>query len=117
MPEYLLAVYMVDGAPVPSDEEMQQRFEAVDAFNAELKEQGVWVYANGLMPADVATVVDATAGDVVMTDGPFPEGKEHVGGFWIIKVPDLDAALEWAAKGSAACGHKVEVRPFQDVGD
>ena len=58
--------------------------------------------------------MDATGGDVITTDGPFAEAKEHIGGFWIIEAPDLDAALQWAAEGSAACAGKVEVRPFQD---
>jgi hypothetical protein len=71
------------------------------------------VFAGGLQEADVATVVDGTGSEVVMTDGPFAETKEHLGGFWIVDVPDLDAALALAAKGSKACQGKVEVRPFQ----
>jgi hypothetical protein len=63
---------------------------------------------------DTATVVDATGGEVLTTDGPFAEAKEQMGGFWVISAPDLDAALKWAAEGSAACGGPVEVRPFQD---
>jgi len=115
MPVYLMSVHMVEGEEPPSPEAMQAAFQAVDAFNAKLQEQGAWVFAGGLYPVDTATVVDASkGGDVLTTDGPFAEAKEHLGGFWVIKAPDLDAALKWAAEGSAACRAPVEVRPFQD---
>ena len=93
---------------------MQQAYKAVDAFNAELQSAGAWVFAGGLHPPATATVVRAQGGQVVTTDGPFAETKEQLGGFWVIKAADLDAALDWAAKGSAACGGPVEVRPFQE---
>ena len=115
MKQYLLAVHMVEGEPVPTEAEMQQTYQAVDAFNAELQSAGAWVFAGGLHPPATATVVRAQGGQVVTTDGPFAETKEQLGGFWIITVVDLDAALEWAAKGSAACGAPVEVRPFQEA--
>ena len=70
--------------------------------------------AGGLLPADTATVVRAQGGKVVTTDGPFAEAKEQIGGFWVIKASDLDAALEIASRASAACEGPVEVRPFQD---
>ena len=114
MTQYLLSVYMVEGEPVPSDDVIQQMYAAVDTFNEEVKAAGAWVFAGGLHPADTATVVKATDGDVVTTDGPFAESKEQIGGFWVIEAADLDAALAWAAKGSAACRGAVEVRPFQD---
>ncbi len=114
MTQYLLAVHMVEGEPEPAPEEMAQAYKDVDAFNAELKEQGVWVFAGGLHPADTATVVRVKDGEVVTTDGPFAETKEQLGGFWIVEVPDLDAALALAAKGAAACQAPVEVRPFQE---
>src|ERR1035438_6425257 len=104
MKQYLLAVHMVEGEPVPSETQMQQAYKAVDAFNADLQSAGAWVFAGGLHPPATATVVRAQGGQVVTTDGPFAETKEQLGGFWIIKVADLDAALDWAAKGSAACG-------------
>lgn len=104
---------MVEGTPVPSEEEMQQAFADVDVFNDELQTAGVWVFAGGLLPPDTATVVRVDNGEVVTTDGPFAETKEQIGGFWVIDVPDLDAALAWAATGSAACRNPVEVRPFQ----
>jgi hypothetical protein len=72
------------------------------------------VFGGGLHTPDVATVVRAQDGEVLTTDGPFAESKEHIGGFWVIKSPDLDAALAWAAKASAACAGPVEVRPFQE---
>jgi hypothetical protein len=114
MKQYLLAVHMVEGDPVPSDEQMQRAYKAVDDFNRGLQESGAWVFAGGLLPPDTATVVRAQGGKVVTTDGPFAETKEQLGGFWVIKAPDLDAALEIAARGSEACGNPVEVRPFQD---
>ncbi len=115
MKQYLLAVHMVEGAPVPSEAQAQEAYKAVDAYNAEVQAAGAWVFAGGLYPPATATVVRAQGGQVVTTDGPFAETKEQLGGFWIIQVPDLDAALDWAAKGSAACGAPVEVRPFQDM--
>lgn len=115
MKQYLLAVHLVEGEPTPSQEQMQQAYKAVDAYNAELQSAGAWVFAGGLHPPSSATVVRAQGGQVITTDGPFAETKEQLGGFWVIKAADLDAALEWAAKGSAACGGPVEVRPFQET--
>ena len=115
MSQYLLSVHMVEGHdPYLSEDEMQAAFQAVDQFNRKLQDEGVWVFAGGLQAADIATVVDATGDQVLTTDGPFAEAKEHIGGFWVIDVPDLDAALKWAQEGSAACKNPVEVRPFQD---
>jgi hypothetical protein len=113
MPQYMLSVFMVDGDDIPA-EDYPQIFKDVDVFNEEVKAKGAWVFAGGLHPADTATVVNAKNGEVVTTDGPFAETKEQLGGFWVIKADDLDAALAWAAKGSAACRGHVEVRPFQD---
>jgi hypothetical protein len=113
MTQYLMAVYMVDGEPVPAPEVIEQMYKDVDAFNQEIQAAGKWVFGGGLHPADTATVVKASGGDVITTDGPFPEAKEQIGGFWIIEAPDLDAALELAKRASAACGGPVEVRPFQ----
>jgi hypothetical protein len=114
MKQYLLAVHMVEGEPLPSQAEMQQAFQDVDVFNRELMAAGQWVFGGGLLPPDTATVVRAQGGKVVTTDGPFAESKEQIGGFWVIKAPDLDAALELAGRGSQACRQPVEVRPFQD---
>jgi hypothetical protein len=113
MTQYLLSVHGSEEGNYTSDEEMQRAFAQVEAFNAELQDSGAWVFAGGLQPASTATVVDATGSEVVTTDGPYLESKEHIGGFWVVEAPDLDAALELARKGSAACMGKVEVRPFQ----
>jgi hypothetical protein len=114
MKQYLLSVAMVDGSPLPPPEEMQQAFQQVDRLNAELQSAGAWVFAGGLLPASSATVVRADGDDIVVTDGPYTESKEHIGGFWVIQVEDLDAAMSWAAKATRACGQPVEVRPFQE---
>ena len=114
MTQYLLSVHMVDGEAPPAEDAIAKAYAAVDEFNARLQQHGVWVFAGGLHPPATATVVDARGGDVLVTDGPFAEAKEQLGGFWVIDAPDLDAALKWAADGSAACGRPVEVRPFQE---
>ena len=114
MREYLLAVHMVEGEPIPPEDEIQRRYKAVDAFNAEVQGAGVWVFAGGLHPPETATVVRSQNGQVVTTDGPFAETKEQLGGFWVIEAADLDAALDWAAKATVACRLPVEVRPFQE---
>jgi hypothetical protein len=113
MTQYMLAVNHDWNAETPAPDEMQQIFKEVDAFNAELMASGQWVFGGGLEHPDTATVVRVKDGDVVTTDGPYAETKEQLGGFWIIEVPDLDAALALAAKGSAACRGPIEVRPFQ----
>ena len=113
MPEYMLAVHMVEGEATPP-EVMEQAYKDVDVFNAELQAAGAWVFGGGLHPADTATVVRVQDGEVLTTDGPFAETKEQLGGFWVIQAPDLDAALAWAAKATAACRAPVEVRPFQE---
>jgi hypothetical protein len=116
MTQYLLAVHhSPDKAPPPPPDKMQQAFEQVDKFNAELQAAGAWVFAGGLQPPEIATVVRRENGKTVTTDGPFAETKEQLGGFWVIEAPDLDAALDWAARGSEACMGPVEVRPFQDA--
>ena len=114
MTQYLLSVHMVDGVEPLAPDEMQQMFADVDTFNQKLQAQGSWVFAGGLHPANTATVVRVTNGEVLTSDGPFAESKEQLGGFWVITAPDLDAALALAAEGSAACRGPVEVRPFQD---
>ena len=114
MTQYLLSVYMTGDDAEMSEDDMQAVYRQVDEFNAEVQAAGAWVFAGGLHPASSATVVQAKDGDVLTTDGPFAETKEQLGGFWVIEAADLDAALAWAAKGSAACMGPVEVRPFQD---
>ncbi len=114
MTQYLLAVHMVEGAEMPSDEVMHQMYADVEAVNQQMRAAGAWVFGGGLHPADVATVVKVENGDVLTTDGPFSESKEQIGGFWVIKADNLDAALAWAAKATVACQTPVEVRPFQN---
>ena len=119
MAHYLLAVH----GPVErgefgdygSKEAMEAAFEATGAFNEKLKADGYWVFAGGLLPATTATVVDGTGDTPLMTDGPYLETKEVIGGFWVVEAPDLDVALKLAAEGSAACRGKVEVRPFEGL--
>ena len=98
-----------------SQEEMEQAFADTGAFNEKLKAEGYWVFAGGLEAATTATVVDGTGETPVLTDGPYLETKEVIGGFWVIDAPDLDVALKLAAEGSKACRGKVEVRPFEGL--
>ena len=115
MTQYLLSVYMIEGQEPPSDEATQKMYADVGAVNKEMQDAGIWVFANGLHDASTATVVQEQGGEILVTDGPFPEAKEQLGGFWIIEVADLDAALAWARKATVACAGPVEVRPFQDI--
>jgi hypothetical protein len=114
MTQYLLSVNGVDGQEPPA-ERIPAIHAAVDEFNKELQAAGAWVFAGGLEPPHTATVVRIEGAESVLTDGPFAESKEHIGGFWIIEAPDLDAALRWAEGGARACENPVEVRPFQPI--
>ncbi len=114
MRQYLMSVHHGDDLQMPEGVEWQEVFEAVDRFNSKLKENDAWIYGGGLLPASSATVVDGTGEAPVITDGPYLESREYLGGFWIIKADDLDAALRWATEASAACLGPVEVRPFQE---
>ena len=113
MTQYMLSVIHEWGLPNLSEEEIQQSFADTDTFNNEIQASGHWVFAGGLEPVTSATVVDNVKGDNVITDGPYVEAKEQLGGFWIIEAADLDEALALAARGSKACRNPVEVRPFQ----
>src|SRR5688572_25643720 len=119
MSQYLLSTYAVEGE-VPgaprTPEEMQQFMERVAALEAEMEANGAFVFGGALHGPDAATVVRSSDGDLVMTDGPFVESKEHIGGFYIINAGDLDAALAWACKVVAATNHAIEVRPFRATG-
>jgi hypothetical protein len=112
MTQYLLSVYQPEGTLSP--EALEQVSRDLDALNHDLAEAGAWVFAGGLCPPSTATVVRVRAGEVLMTDGPFAEAKEHLGGFTIIDVPDLDAALAWADRLASATTLPIEVRPFQE---
>jgi hypothetical protein len=121
MKQYLLSIYQPDG-DAPPPEILEKVMRDVNALVEETKAAGVWVFNGGLHPPSTATVVRYQRGEVLITDGPFAEGKEHIGGFLIIKAPDLDAALEWAGKAARALtlvgrgyidgGLPIEVRPF-----
>ena len=113
MKQYLLSVYQPDGPP-PPPEVLEPIMARLDALNAEIKQAGAWVFAGGLHPPSTATVVRASEDDVLVTDGPFTESKEHLGGFTIVRAPDLDAALEWGRRLAEATTLPIEVRPFQD---
>jgi hypothetical protein len=119
MTHYLLAVHgpaeRNEFGNYGSEEEMEKAFAATGAFNDRLHADGYWVFAGGLEPASTATVVDGQGETPVMTDGPYLETKEIIGGFWVIDAPDLDVALRLAAEGSRACRGKVEVRPFEGL--
>ena len=119
MTHYLMAVHgpveREEFGDYGSKEEMEAAFAATGAFNEKLQAEGYWVFAGGLEPATTATVVDGTGEEPVMTDGPYLETKEAIGGFWVIDAPDLDVALKLAAEASKACRGKVEVRPFEGM--
>ena len=112
MTMYLLSIYQPDGDPPPPDV-LARVMADIDVINRELRATGSWVFAGGLHPPTTATVVRVRGSDVLMTDGPFVEGKEHIGGFTIITAPDLDKALEWAGKYAQATRLPTEVRPFR----
>ena len=119
MSQYLLATYVVEGespsAP-SSPEEMQASMQRLIALEAEMEDTGTFVFGGGLHGADAATVVAVDEGEVLLTDGPFAEAKEHIAGFYIINAPDLDAALEWAGKVAGTINRRIEVRPFAATG-
>jgi hypothetical protein len=114
MKQYLLSIYQPDG-PTPAPEFLEPVIRRLEALNAELRSAGAWVFAGGLHPPGTATMLRLRDGELLMTDGPFAEGKEHLGGFTIIRAPDLDAALWWGEKLARATTLPIEVRPFQDM--
>ncbi|MCA1701984.1 MAG: YciI family protein [Actinobacteria bacterium] len=115
MPRYLLSLHSVEAGtqPAMTDEEMQQSWKEIQVVNEELKSAGAWVFGGALHEPDTATVVRMSEGEVLTTDGPFAESKEHLAGFYIVEAEDLDAALRWASKTAAALGKPIEVRPLR----
>jgi hypothetical protein len=113
MKQYLLSVHGTFDDQPPADV-MQKMFADVDKVNQEMMTKGVWVFGGGLTDPSDATVVRVEKGQPMLTDGPFVETKEQLGGFWVIKADDLDEALDWARKATVACLAPVEVRPFED---
>jgi len=114
MTQYLIAVVGEPDYEAMPPEELQQLFTDVETVVSDARSAGVFVFGGGLHGPEATTVVDATSGVPVVTDGPYAETKEQMGGFSIIEVPDLDAALAWAERFSAACRCPQEVRPFMD---
>ena len=115
MPQYLISVWHDDDySDIDyTDDEFQRISSQVGAVNDEMTATGTWVFGGGLVPASSATVLRPAGGDVSMTDGPYAETKEQMGGFWVIEAADLDEALAWGRKCATACEGPVEVRPFQ----
>jgi len=116
MTQYMLSVIHGEDNAIPPGVDFNDVIVAVDKFNAKLAEAKIMVFAGGLQPIGSATTVDGTGEGPLLTDGPYLESKEYLGGFWVIEADDLDAAIAWAKEGSAACMHAVEVRPFQGEG-
>ena len=119
MTQYLLSVHSVEGEvrePM-TDDEMRQFMERVGVLEQEMKSDDAWLFGGALHEPDTATVVRLSDGEVLTTDGPFAESKEHLGGFYIIEAEDLDAALTWASKTTAAVSKPIEVRPFRHVSE
>ncbi len=112
MAQYLLAMYQPDG-PIPPPDILKKVMADLGVINDEIKASGSWVFSGGLHPSTTATVLRESGGKVLTTDGPFVEGKEHIGGFWIIDVADLDAALTYANKIIRVTKLPMEVRPFR----
>jgi hypothetical protein len=113
MKTYLLSVLQPDG-PAPSAERLEEIMSDVRALNDEMRAAGAWVFSAGLHAPSTATVLRPNGDDVLMTDGPFAEGKEHIGGLSIVRAEDLDGALEWGRRLARATTLTIEVRPFQD---
>jgi hypothetical protein len=119
MTRYLLSVHSVEGEvrdPM-TEEEMRRSHQQLRTIEAAMASAGAWVFSGRLHDPDTATVVRVSGGEVLTTDGPFAESKEHLGGFYVIEAADLDAALGWAAKVTAAINVPIEVRPFAAFGD
>jgi hypothetical protein len=113
MSHYLLSVIQPFEEGTPPPDNLDEIMASLDVLNAEMKAAGAWVFAGGLHGPSTATVLRAQGDDVLMTDGPFAEGKEHLGGLTIVDAPDLDAALAWGRRLAQATTLPIEVRPFQ----
>ena len=113
MKQYLLSIYQ-PGGEAPPPEVLAKVMRDVNALIEETKAAGAWVFSGGLHAPSSATVLRLQDGEVLTTDGPFAEAKEHIGGFVIVKAPDLDAALEWGRKLARVITLPIEIRPFQD---
>ncbi len=117
MPRYLLSTHRTareTREPI-TDEQMQQAWQEIQALEADMKSAGAWVFSARLHDAETATVVRVAGGEILTTDGPFVEAKEHLAGFYIIEAPDLDAALGWATRVTRTISAPIEVWPFVDT--
>ena len=111
MTEYLVAIHHPDNYD-PASEDQAMR-DDITALNVEMKAAGIRVFVGGLQPVSTAKSIRARpGGKLLVTDGPYMETKEHIGGFWVLELPSLDEALEWGRKAAIACRAPVEVRPF-----
>lgn len=117
MPYYMLAAYTADSdAPAAtSDEERKASWQQIQQLETDMRSAGAWVFSTRLHGPDTATVVRFSNGEVVTTDGPFAESKDHLGGFYVVQAADLDEALSWASRTAEVVGHPIEVQPFFDV--
>jgi hypothetical protein len=115
MKQYLLAVQFDESTPAPSEEDLRAQLARTAEVTDDMRAAGSWVFVGGLLPSHATTVVRPGNGTPTMTDGPFAETKEQLGGFWVIRCDDLDQALSWAEKCVEACGAPIEVRPFADA--
>jgi hypothetical protein len=113
MAQYVLNMYQPEG-PIPPPEFLAEVMRKLDIVNEEIRDAGSWVFTGGLHPPSASTVLRRRDDEVLITDGPYTEGKEHIGGFWIIEAEDLDAALDWGRRIIGVTGLPVEVRPFWD---
>lgn len=114
MPRYLLTIYQPDGE-IPDPEILNRVGEELHHLNEDLKAAGAWVFTGGLHPPESARVIRPRVRDQLLTDGPYTEGKEHVGGLWIITSPNLETATTWARRAAEATTLPIEVREFHDT--
>ena len=117
MGQYMFSAYGGETGPAMTEEEIQQSWRRILNLEEEMKSAGALVFSGRLLEPETATVVRIANGDVMTTDGPFAESKEHLGGFYIVEASDLDAALSWASKTAVAVGAPIEVRPFWEMPD
>jgi hypothetical protein len=114
MKQYLLSVCYPAGSSQPPPAQLNKIMSDVAALRGEMQTAGVWVFSGGLHAPNSATVLRHQDGDIVLTDGPFIESKEQIGGITIVCIADLDAALLWARKLARATTIPIEVRPFME---
>ena len=117
MKQYLLSVCYPAGSTAPAPEALKKIMTDVEAVRKEMQAAGVWLFSGGLHPPSSATVLRDQNGEIVITDGPFIESKEQIGGLTILRAPDLDAAIAWGRKLARAITTPIEVRPFTECGD